>query len=129
MGFGSSRHADADTNCNGDAYTNCYCYSYFYCHCYCYAYTHSDISYPDGHTDCYSYGYGHCDSHTNGNSDSHGNGNVYIHTELDPTTYTFAKAPPAGKNSATAAASSLAGGDWREMSQRREAPMRGAVVL
>jgi hypothetical protein len=90
----------ADTNCNGDAYTNCY----RYCHCYC-----------------------HCDSHTNGNSDSHGN--VYIHTQLDPTTYTFAKAPPTGKNSANAAASSLAGGDWREMSQGREAPMRGAVVL
>ena len=100
MVFGSSRHADADTNCNGDAYTNC--------HRYC-------------------YGYGHCDSHTNGNSDS--NGNVYIHTELDPSTYTFAKAPPAGKNSANTAASSLAGGDWREMSQGREAPMRGAVVV
>ena len=117
MGFGSSRHADA--NGNGDAYTNCYRY------CHCYAYTHSDISYPDGHTDCYSYsysyGYGHCDSHTNGN--------VYIYTELDPTTYTFAKAPPAGKNSANAAASSLAGGDWREMSQGREAPMQEAVVF
>ena len=127
MGFGSSRHAD--TNGNGDAYPNCYRYSYLYCHCYCYAYTHSDISYPDGHTDCYSYSYGdgHCDSHTNGNGDS--NRNIYIHTELDPTTYTFAKAPPAGKNSANAAASSLAGRDWREMSQGREAPMRGAVVL
>ena len=100
MGFGSSRHAHADTNCNGDAYTNCY----RYCHCY-----------------------GHCDSHTNGNSDS--NGNVYIHTELDPTTYTFTKAAPAGKNSANAATSSLAGRDWREMSQGCEAPMRGAVVL
>jgi hypothetical protein len=112
MGFGSSRHAD--TNGNGDAYPNCYL------HCHCYAYTHSDISYPDGHTDCYSYSYGdgHCDSHTNGNSDS--NRNVYIHTELDPATYTFAKAPPAGKKSANAAASSLAGRDWREMSQGRE---------
>ena len=102
MGFGSNRHADADTNCNGDAYTNCH---------------------------RYSYGYGHCDSHTNGNSDSNSNGNVYIHTELDPTTYTFAKAPPAGKNSANAAASSLAGGDWREMSQGRKAPMQEAVVF
>jgi len=112
MGFGSSRHAD--TNGNGDAYPNCYL------HCHCYAYPPADISYPDGHTDrySYSYGYGYCDSHTNGNSDS--NRNVYIHTELDPATYTFAKAPPAGKKSANAAASSLAGRDWREMSQGRE---------
>jgi hypothetical protein len=53
MGFGPSRHAFADANCN--VYTNSYCYShgYFYGH----GNFHCDI-----HSNCYGY----CDSYQHG---------------------------------------------------------------
>ena len=77
MGFGSSRHAYTDANCNGDGKQ----------------YANSNV-----HANCY------CDSycHTNGHSDSHGNGNAC--TDLYPTTYTYAKVHPATKNSANSPA-------------------------
>ena len=109
MGFGSSRHADAncnrysDCNCNSDSYSaansdrlansnihpNCYCY----CHGYRYRDVNSD-------SQCNS------DSYSAANSDRladpNANGN---------------KKYPATKTSADSAAAPVAEGDWREMSE------------
>ena len=78
----------------------------------------------DGNGNCDSYCYGYCHSHTNGNSDSHSNGNGHFY----PQTLSDSKRCPVTKASANSAASPVVGGDWREISQGREAPMQGVAV-
>ena len=90
MGLGSSRHAYADTNCDGDQYANSYSAtnsdrladSNIDTNAYCYRY-----GYFYGHGDCDSDSYGNCHRHGN----SHSNGNACTDAHRDSETHAFAE--------------------------------------
>jgi len=95
MGFGSSRHAYSNSNCNADCkqYANCNVHA----NCNCNGYNNAATN-PDGDLYSHSHAYGPTHSHTvrpwwhgdfhsdsnddsDGHSDSHGNAHAHADSE------------------------------------------------
>ena len=131
MGFGSGRHAYADTNCNGDGnqYANSNVHTHGYCHRYFYGYGHCDSDGyfhcdSDGYFHCHRYGYfdrdgyGNCYRNSHCNSHSHTNGNAHTDAYTDSETHASAKNYAWTKAAGDPHASAVTGGEhwWNALS-------------